>query len=214
MVSVIITAYNYAKYVERAIRSCLDQSLSSDAYEIIVVNDASTDNTKEILANYKDEVRIIDLKKNIGLSAARNEGVRKAKGQYVVFVDADDYLQRDQLYVQQLFLEGNKNLDAVSVDYFTVDDKGNHIGHINAELKPIACGIMFRKDLLFEIGLYDQKFRAREEEDLRKRFLEKYSIYNIIVPLYRYRMHEKNLTKNKGEMDKYALLLKKKHKGK
>lgn len=211
MVTVIITAYNYEKYVERAIRSCLDQSLPADKFEIIVVNDASQDRTKEILSNYETECRIFNLEKNVGLSAARNFAIKKAKGQFVVFLDADDYLQRDLLFVQNLYLSENNDLDAVSVNYYLVDERGKHIEHINAEKKPIACGIMFRKDLLHNVGLYDESFRAREEEDLRIRFLKKYSIYNIILPLYRYRMHEANLTKNKKQMDLYRKKLSKKH---
>lgn len=211
VVSIIITAYNYEKYIERAIRSCLDQSLSKDQYEVIVVNDGSTDNTHIILENYDTEVRVFNLKENVGLSAARNYGVKKALGQFIIFLDADDYIQRDLLLVQKTFLAENNTLDAVSVNYYLVDERGTHTEHVNSEEKPIACGIMFRKDLLIDIGLYDESFRAREEEDLRIRFLKKYSIYNIILPLYRYRMHENNLTKNKSEMDKYQQELAKKH---
>jgi glycosyltransferase involved in cell wall biosynthesis len=211
MVSVIITAYNYEKYIERAVRSCLDQSLNRKQYEVIVINDCSTDNTFKILENYENEIRVFNLEKNVGLSAARNLAVKKAKGQFITFLDADDYLQHDTLLVQKTFLTENNSLDAVSVDYYLVDERGSHIEHINAEEKPIACGIMFRKDLLIDVGLYDESFRAREEEDLRIRFLKKYSIYNIILPLYRYRMHENNLTKNKKEMDKYKKRLSKKH---
>ncbi len=211
MVSIIITAYNYDKYIERAIRSCLDQSMDKKQYEIIVVNDASTDRTKQILENYTNEVKVFNMEKNIGLSAARNFGIKKAKGQFVIFLDADDYIQKDLLYIQNLFLSENNSLDAVSVDYYLVNERGTHVEHVNSETKPIACGIMFRKDLLFNIGLYDESFRAREEEDLRIRFLNKYSIYNIILPLYRYRMHDNNLTKNKTEMAKYKKKLSKKH---
>lgn len=211
MVSVIVTAYNYDRYIERAVRSCLDQSLSKYNYEIIVINDCSTDNTQHILENYKEEIRLFNLEKNIGLAAARNLGVKKAKGQFVVFLDADDYIQRDLLLIEKTFLSENNGLDAVSTDYYLVDERGTHIEHINAETKPIACGIMFRKDLLIEVGLYDEDFRAREEEDLRIRFLKKYKIYNIILPLYRYRMHHSNLTKNDGEMEKYRQKLEDKH---
>ncbi len=214
MISLIITAFNYEKYIERAIRSCLDQSLSRSQYEVIVVNDCSTDNTAKILENYEDEVQVHHLKKNMGLSAARNFAVKKARGQFVVFVDADDYIQRDLLLVQKTFLTENNSLDAVSVDYYLVDDRGSHLKHVNAEQQPIACGIMFRKDLLLDIGLYDESFRAREEEDLRIRFLSKYSVYNIILPLYRYRMHDLNLTKNQTEMSNAAKKLNKKHKAK
>ena len=211
MVSIIITAYNYERYIERAIRSCLDQSLSKKHYEVIIVNDCSTDNTTKILENYKDEVRIFNLEKNIGLAAARNFGIKKALGQFIVFLDADDYIQRDLLLIQKTFLSENNSLDAISVDYYLVDDRGNHIEHVNSDKKPIACGIMFRKDLLFDIGLYDESFRAREEEDLRIRFLKKHNIYNIILPLYRYRMHDSNLTKNGREMYKYKQKLDDKH---
>lgn len=213
-VSLIITAYNYDKYIERALRSCLDQSMPRSQYEVIVVNDCSSDNTAKILTNYADEVQVHNLKKNVGLAAARNFAVKKARGQFVVFLDADDYIQRDLLLVQKTFLTENSSLDAVSVDYYLVDERGRHLEHVNAERKPIACGIMFRKDLLLDIGLYDESFRAREEEDLRIRFLKKYSIHNIILPLYRYRMHDANLTKNQDEMLNAAKKLNRKHKNK
>ncbi|MCB9224691.1 MAG: glycosyltransferase family 2 protein [Crocinitomicaceae bacterium] len=211
MVSLIITAYNYDRFVERAIRSGLEQSLSNDSYEIIVVNDCSTDKTAAVLENYKDEIRIFNLEENLGLAGARNFGVKKARGQFVVFLDADDYIHHDLLYCQKLFLEMNNKLDAVSCDYYLVDQHGNHLEHISAEENPIACGIMFRKDFLFDVGLYDENFRAREEEDLRIRFSKKYQIYNIILPMYRYRKHGENLTENKSEMDKYQDKLDKKH---
>jgi len=212
LVSVIIPTHNYARYVARAIRSCYDQSLDKNNYEIIVINDASTDATKEVLEGYKDIIKLIDLKKNVGLSEARNIGVKSAKGQYIVFVDADDYIGQDMLKIQSTFLTENNRLDAVSIDYFLVNEYGEHLERISADEKPIACGIMFRKDLFFDIGLYDKKFKAREEEDLRFRFLKKYNIYNIILPLYRYRKHENNLTSDKTKMEKYSKLLKKKHK--
>jgi glycosyltransferase involved in cell wall biosynthesis len=211
MISIIITCYNYGRYVERAIRSALDQSMPKNQYEIIVVNDASTDNTAAVLENYQDEVRVIHLPENQGLAAARNTGVRKAKGQYIVFLDADDYIHRDLLKIQHVFLEENHTLDAVSIDYYLVDEKEHHNEWINSEEQPIACGILFRKDLLIDIGLYDEQFRAREEEDLRKRFLQQFSIYRIPLPLYRYRRHDSNMTNDQAAMDKAQEQLNKKH---
>jgi glycosyltransferase involved in cell wall biosynthesis len=211
MVSVIITSYNYGRYIERALRSCLDQSISKNQFEIIVVNDCSTDNTVAILDNYQNDARIYHLEKNVGLSAARNFGVRKAKGQYVVFLDADDYLHKETIQVQKLFLEENHAFNAVAIDYFLVDDLENHRERIDSAEKPIACGIMFRKDLLIEIGLYDEKFKAREEEDLRIRFLERFNIYNIPLPLYRYRRHDNNLTNNEEIMQHAKKQLNQKH---
>lgn len=211
MVSLIITTFNYARYVERAIRSALDQSLPADRYEIIVVNDASTDHTPAVLANYVDQVRVFNLEQNQGLAAARNFGIQKARGQFVVFLDADDYIHRDLLKIQKLFLEENNALDAVSTDYWLVDERGVHLKHVSAEEKPIACGVMFRKDFLFDIGLYDEAFRAREEEDLRIRWSKRYQIYNLIVPLYRYRMHDENMTKDENAMSDSARQLAQKH---
>lgn len=211
LVSVVVTSHNYARYLSRAIRSIYNQSMDSRDYEIIIVDDASKDETQEILKLFKDTTKIIELKKNVGLSEARNIGIRNSIGQYVVFVDADDYIHRDMLKVQETFLTENNKLDAVAVDYYTVIEQGDHIEHISSIEFPIACGIMFRKDLLIDIGLYDKKFKAREEEDLRFRFLKKYSIYNIILPLYRYRKHDSNLTNNKKKMKKFSDLLNKKH---
>jgi glycosyltransferase involved in cell wall biosynthesis len=211
MVSIIITTYNYDRYVERAIRSALNQSLPKNAFEVIVVNDCSTDNTIEVLKNYENELRIYHLEMNVGLSAARNFGIKKAKGQFVVFLDADDYIHSDLVYIQKMFLELNNTIDAVSCDYFLVNDKEIHLEHVCANEKPIACGIMFRKDYLYEIGLYDESFKAREEEDLRIRFAQKYSITRIPLPLYRYRRHGENLTNNHEKMNEFADKLAKKH---
>lgn len=212
MVSLIITTYNYAHYLERAIRSAMEQSLDRRKFEIIVVDDASTDHTREVLDNYTDDVRAFRMENNLGLAGARNFGIKKAKGQFVLFLDADDYIHRDLLYVQKLFLEENNSIDAVSTDYWLVDEKGAHIRHVDALNQPIACGIMFRKDYLYQIGLYDEAFRAREEEDLRIRWSGKYNIHNLPIPLYRYRMHDANLTKDEETMRMYSQLLNTKHK--
>lgn len=213
MISLIITTFNYAQYIERAIRSALDQSLSKSDYEIIVVNDASTDATSQILENYSDVVRVFNLRENIGLSAARNFGIRKARGQNIVFLDADDYLHSESLRVQNLFLNENNALDAVAIDYYLVNERGQHLQHVASSEKPIACGIMFRKDHLYNIGLYDETFAAREEEDLRIRWENAgFGIYHIPLPLYRYRMHDGNMTKDNERMLNSQEQLNAKHK--
>lgn len=211
MVSLIITAHNYDRYVERAIRSALDQSLDNDEFEILVINDASTDRTKEILENYSNLVRWFNLEQNIGLSAARNFGIKKALGQFVMFLDADDYIHKDLLKVTKLFLEENNALDSVSVDYWLVDERGSRLRHVDASKEPIACGILFRKDFLFDIGLYDESFVAREEEDLRIRWEKRFGIHNLNIPLYRYRMHGNNLTNDSAKMNAGRLNFNRKH---
>ena len=127
LVSLIITSFNYARYLERAIRSALNQSLPSNSFEVIVVDDCSTDESHLILDNYAEDVKVIKMEKNAGLSAARNTGIKKAKGQYVLFLDADDYIQADILKVLSVFLTENNRLDAVAVDYYLVNEYGDHL---------------------------------------------------------------------------------------
>ncbi|NKB64482.1 MAG: glycosyltransferase [Gammaproteobacteria bacterium] len=195
----------------RAVRSLLDQSLGKSEYEIIVVDDNSTDHSLDVLKSFGNLIRVIELQENVGLAEARNIGVRNAQGRYVVFVDADDYVHSDLLWIQQQFLNHNHQFGAVSVDYILVDELENHVSRVNAEKEPIACGIMFRVEPLIDIGLYDRKFRAHEERDLRIRFQEKFAVYNIILPLYRYRRHELNLTNDEEKMSAYSQLLSDKH---
>ena len=211
-VSVIITCHNYARYLARSIRSAVNQSFDRKDYEIIVVNDGSTDETKKVMQSFEGLIKPLHLKKNVGLAAARNEGIKKAIGRYVVNLDADDYMDDNLLMVESLFLNFNALWDAVSCDYYLVDENENHIGRISGKDKPIACGVMIRTDRLFEIGLYDEKFKMREEEDLRIRFEKKHNIHNIELPLYRYRKHEKNMTNNKKDMEKFKKILHSKHK--
>ena len=101
--------------------------------------------------------------------------------------------------------------DAVSCDYLVVDSNENIISRENALEKPIACAIMFSKDKLTQVGLYDSKFRLMEEQDLRNRFTKKFKIMNIEIPLYRYLMHDNNATKNLENVNKYKKLLDKKY---
>lgn len=213
-VSVIITCHNYARYLSRAIRSALNQSVNSKDYEIIVVDDGSEDETQKVMKTYSGKIKPLTLKKNVGLAAARNEGIKSALGRFVVNLDADDYMDENLLMVEMMFLNSNPDWDAVSCDYFLVDEDEKHIKRVSGVKKPIACGVMFRTDLLFEIGLYDENFKMREEEELRIRFEKKHNIRNIDLPLYRYRKHENNMTNNKKGMAEFKKYLKSKHKKK
>ena len=212
-VSVIIPTYNRAKYIGRTIRSLLDQSWAKDNYEIVVINDGSTDQTQVILDVFSDSVKIINLPQNMGLPHALNIGIKQARGEFVVRVDDDDYLHEDFLKTLCNFLEMNKDFDAVCCDYLLIDDKEQVIERKNSEKDPIACGIMFRKDQLIDIGLYDEKFLCREDEDLRKRYIQKYKIQRIELPLYRYMMHSENMTGYKEKMDFFKKELENKHNG-
>ena len=210
-VSVIIPVHNHEQYIGRCIRSMLKQNLPEKDYELIVINDGSTDNSEKALTPFMSDIRYHANKGQLGLPASLNIGIRKAKGQFIVRVDADDYVHWDFLKILSMHLQLNHDMDAIACDYQLVNDQQDVLEHANCLEKPIGCGIMFKLDHLIEIGLYDEDFLVREEEDLRIRFLKKYDISRVQLPLYRYRQHEKNLTNNVEHMKKYQEKLDHKH---
>jgi len=210
-ISVIIATYNCERYIGRAIRSVVNQSFPKERYEILVVDDGSTDHTRQVLESFGDWIRVISLEQHQGLPYACNAGIRKALGQYVVRVDADDYVHEDLLSVEYLYLSLNTHLDAVACDYYLIDESENHIDRKNADTDPIACGILFKKDNLVAIQLYDENFLMLEDSDLRIRYLKDFNIQRIELPLYRYYMHKSNITGNKESLQYYQNLLIKKH---
>ena len=210
-VSIIITNYNYSSFLDRCIRSAFVQNFTKNEFEIIVVDDASTDSSRTIINSYKNLINAILLKKNSGLSNARNIGIQNAKSDYIVFIDADDYIHRDMIKMQYTFLKYNLDWDAIAVDYFTVDDNEEHIERENCEKNPIACGIMYRKKHLIDVGMYDDNFKIHEDIDFRIRFLKNFNINRLALPLYRYRKHGNSLTDDKELSNKYIKKLNKKH---
>ena len=212
-VSVIVATYNCERYLSRAVRSLIDQSFPKDDYEIIVVDDGSTDHTERILESFGDWIKVITLKEHKGLPYACNEGIRKALGRYIVRVDADDYVHEDLLRVENLYLSLNPEIDAVACDYYLVGENERHIARENVDTGPIACGIMFKKDNLVAIGLYDENFLVLEEVDLRIRYLKKFNIRRIELPLYRYRKHAYNMTDDEKAVQHYQDMLDRKHSG-
>ena len=137
-----------------------------------------------------------------------NKGIKAAEGTLITRVDSDDWVHEDFLNILSTFLCLNKNLDAVSSDYALTDVNENEIKVENCHEKPIGCGIMFRSLQLFELGLYDLKFKYAEEEAFRKIFLKKYSITRVPLSLYRYRQHKNNRSKNKKLVKFYSKKIK------
>ena len=212
-VSIVIATYNMERYVGRAIRSAIEQSYPKERYEIIVVDDGSKDHTHRILHSYEDAIKIIKLKKHKGLPYARNTGIERALGRYVLYLDADDYMHEDLLKVEHLFISHNKkDIHAVACDYYTISDDEIKLQRVSAKKEPIACGVMFDKDKLIDIGLYDESFLRLADEDMRIRYENKFNIYYIPLPLYRYRRHDSNITNDTKKMSYYKKRLEKKHK--
>ena len=201
-ISVIIAAYNEEKFIGRTIRSLLNQNISQQSYEIIVINDNSSDKTQYALQLFEGDVRVINNTKKHGLAYSLNLGIKEARGKYVVRVDADDYVHAEYLKVLSEFLEQNKYMDAVACDYLLVDDEEKVLSRCNCISEPIGCGIMFRIENLIEIGLYDDEFLMHEDKELMLRFEKKYKVHRIELPLYRYRKHEGNMTNNISSMKK------------
>lgn len=207
-ISVIIPVHNSEKYIGRCLRSLLKQTQDENEYELIVINDGSTDNTDNAVKPFIGDIRYFANEKKIGLPASLNLGIKQARGQYIVRVDSDDYVHWDYLKILSMFLSLNNHFNAVACDYLLVDDQQNVISQVNCLEKPIGCGIMFRHEKLINIGLYNENFLAREEEELSLRFKKKYSIERVALPLYRYRRHSDNMTNDKTKMDYFYKKLK------
>ncbi len=210
-VSVLVPAYNQERFIGRCLRSLLHQTFPRDAYEIIVVDDGSDDRTAYAVGLFDGDIRLIENEKNLGLPASLNRAIHSARSPFVVRVDADDYVNQDFLKMLHAFLEQNHYMDAVACDYWLVDDREEWLERVNCLEQPIACGIMFRTDQLVDVGLYDEDFLRHEDQDLRLRFQERYSIHRLELPLYRYRRHEGNITNDKEAMDYHMDRLREKH---
>ena len=109
-------------------------------------------------------------------------------------------------------MDFNSEWDAVACDYYYIDDNEQIIGRNSCAEIPIACGIMFKKEKLVDINMYDEEFRVHEDKDLQIRFSEKYKIHHIELPLYRYRQHGPSLSNNKDLGRDFMKKLKSKHK--
>jgi glycosyltransferase involved in cell wall biosynthesis len=190
-VSIIITNYNYEKYIARAVRSCLNQTNVN--HEVIVIDDCSTDDSSKHLKPFlsDNDIRWFSTPENMGVAAAANLGVQVSKGQFFIRVDADDYVSSDMCSFMKRYLEQNHDAFCVSCDYIMVDNLERRY----AETDNISCGIMYRRDQFIQSGGYNQEMRHREEEELRKRLGQDYKIHHLNIPFYRYRMHDTNKTK-------------------
>lgn len=209
-ISVIIPVFNQERFIGRCIRSILDQSLPLSEYEIIVIDDCSQDDTLKIISKYIDSINLIKQKVNKGLPTALNSGIKAANGRFIIRLDSDDYVHFEYLNILSLYLKMNSEVDAVSCDYFEVNNKEEILNRYSQDLKSIGCAVMFRIEHLIDIGLYKEGQLWNEEKELLNRFLEKYSITHLNFPLYRYRKHDGNMTNNKKMMSKFEVIKKQK----
>jgi glycosyltransferase involved in cell wall biosynthesis len=179
LVSVVIPAYNSASTLSRSIDSVLAQTWA--AREIIVVDDGSTDATANVIASYGDRVRGIR-QANAGPSAARNRGIEAAHGEYVAFLDADDYWLPAKLERQVALLAAQPELGFCSTATRVVDPAGTHVGDWpcsevegplletlfmhSAAVSGSTSGVLARRALLQAAGGFDENLRGFEDPDL------------------------------------------------
>jgi len=196
LVSVIITCYNLEKYISRAINSCINQTLSDDRYEIIVVDDCSTDGSWEIISQFSGLIKPIKSEKNRGVSAASNKGITASSGKYVVRVDGDDFINKNFLHAISEVLEWNDDIGFVYCDQIVVDKDMSRKQEINTldKLLDHGAGVMFRRRYLDAVGFYDEGLRNREDYDLILRYIKNFDGYRLRLPYYRYFKREGSLS--------------------
>jgi len=208
--SIIVTTYNYEKFLGFCIDSCLQQT-KDVTYEVIVINDGSTDNTEEILRSYRSPLLSYYTISNRGIEAASNFGFRKAKGNYLIRVDADDMLYPDYLRVMDAYINEDKN-KFYYPNYTIIDNEGKNIETISLPLFSkeevlergdfLATGTIYRKDCLEKLGFYS--------EDYKNTGLENYELIVSLLslgiegvrvpePLFFYRRHSLNMSEVKRE---------------
>lgn len=214
-ISVMVPVFNQECYVGRCLRSLLDQSLLPSNYEIIVVDDGSTDKTPYALdlfsSPFDDRVIVLTNEENMGLPYSINRALAHSNASFVVRVDADDFVNRRFLDFLLGYAELNDGCKAVACDYLLVDDTETVIERKDCVRYPIGCGILFETEVLKSLGGYDETFLCHEDKELRIRYEKKHTVQHLDVPLYRYRRHSNNMTSDEITMSAYQERLQAKH---
>jgi glycosyltransferase involved in cell wall biosynthesis len=219
LVTVYITNYNYGKYIRKAVHSVLNQSKS--IFEIIIIDDGSTDNSREIIEQFEDHSNIdIIFQHNKGLNVTNNIALRVARGKYIMRLDADDFLAPEALEIMTLRLEEDDELGLIFPDYYLVDDEDNilsierrHDFKNNVSLydQPAHGAVtLIRKSYLLKLGGYDEEFSCQDGYELWVKFVAKFKVGNVNKPLFYYRQHGSNLTTNENRILETRAKIKKK----
>ena len=199
LVSVIIPDYNHAQYICDAIQSVLNQEYRQ--FEIIVVDDGSTDNSREVVAQFGDDVKYI-WQENQGLSAARNTGIAVASGEYIGLLDADDIYEPDFMSELVSLMAENRGIDGVYCGYRFVDHQNNPLPQIEARTIPegqlyqhlldsnflVPESMLMRKHCYSRVGSFDISLSACEDWDMWLRMSSQYNIAGTTRILTRHRI--------------------------
>ncbi|MBU0682995.1 MAG: glycosyltransferase [Candidatus Omnitrophota bacterium] len=217
-VSVIIPAYNKAELTVKTVESVLAQTYKNT--EIIVVDDGSTDDTKQKLNSYHDRIKYV-YKNNGGACSARNVGIKKAKGDYIALIDCDDIYLPEKIEMSAKFLDKNPDIGFVHTPVYFIDENDNICGRY-PRFKKVPSGIVTKKLLLknfvcnstvvartecFEkVGMFDETIFTPADWDMWLRLSEFYKAGYINKPMTLYRKSESYIVKHL-EQSKRELLI-------
>jgi glycosyltransferase involved in cell wall biosynthesis len=210
-VSVIIPCYNYADFLKICLESVLNQTFQD--FEVIIVDDASTDYTAEIVLSYKDHrIKYIRHERNLGPSAAFNTGINLSQGKYIAIIGADDIMKPENLSEKVKILENYPEIGLVHSNAEIIDETGQVIGLARKLIAPnkveiekklfdrllygnfiIASSVVARRDCYQKVGAYDTNLRHAEDWDMWLRLAYHYDFGYINSPLIQYRFHRKSL---------------------
>lgn len=209
LISVVMCVYNGEKWIDTAVSSILNQTYSN--FELIVVNDYSSDTTLQHLLKIRDKrVRLINNNKNYGVAFSLNKALKITKGKYVARMDADDKAVINRLKKQSSFLEENPSVAAVGTWAKLITESGKLI-----KIQKVPCyyseiksaiikfnplihpTIMIRKNILDEIGFYNVKYEGAEDYDLFLRLANRYTVVNIPTVGLIHRVHSDAVTQKR-----------------
>ena len=205
-VSVVVPTYNRPQYVGQTIESILSQTFQD--FEIVVVDDGSTEETRQVLAPYADRIKYF-YQANQGLCAARNFGFKQTSGEYVAFLDDDDLWLPHTLEKLLEVMIKNPELAFVCADTYLIDPEGNidrikdEIGGLNSTFNDLyekwfvqILAVLMRRSCLEKVGLFDEGVYLSECYDLFLRLAKRYPFHYIHEPLAKYRIHPTNASKD------------------
>lgn len=202
-ITVYIPSHNYGRFLQNATDSVLRQTV--DDWELLIIDDASVDNTREIMRIYEQHPQIRTFYTDgIGLPAVCNLALREAHGDYIIRLDADDVFDDNILLILGNYLDINPECALVFPDYYLVNDFGEIFAHEKRmqvskenhmlDMPPNGACTLIRKNILESLGGYREDLGAQDGFDLWTRVRDQFKTANINLPLFYYRRHGKNLT--------------------
>ena len=210
-VSVIIPTYNRGRLITRAIDSVLNQTYRN--LEIIIIDDGSNDQTGSILGSYKNRIQYF-YQENQGISAARNRGIKEAKGSYIAFLDSDDEWVEDKLAIQVEILDKNPNIGIIHNKMIILNEQGvkvgtkptNDSGKTFQELIEFigdlpTSSVITRSQCFQKVGVFDESLPTMEDFEMWMRIAKNYEIYEFRDKCLAYsHCHEGQITKDPAKV--------------